>query len=323
MRTPSPVPKLSVTITNYNYERFVGRAIESVLGQTFTDFELIVADNASTDHSREIIEQYARQDPRIRVIANTENKGLVGNLVIAIEAARGEFAVHLDADDWVCAPDAFERQIAMLEQDPEISFVWSPPSLKFEDGGETVIRIYDRDLVRPGAEALEDALKVRIMHSGPLFRMSAFRAFGGYDRNFHHSVDTRLVSDLCTQGKVGYINDALYARYEHSSNLSTVSRHLERIEELVRAVEVACDSPFARQIPHIQQLRRSALRHVLLMTVTNLVFTNRYSEALRALRASVRMRPIETLFQRQMVLLLVRVLIGGSLFSRLQGSRNG
>ena len=68
-------PLVSVTVTNYNYARFVTRNIESILTQTFTDFELIVIDNASTDDSIAILEDFARRDERIRLIAHEVNQG--------------------------------------------------------------------------------------------------------------------------------------------------------------------------------------------------------------------------------------------------------
>src|SRR5262249_38315578 len=117
-KMPEGNPLVSVTITNYNYARFVGRAIESVQRQSFTDLEIIVVDNASMDDSVAVERKYMHDDPRIRLIVNPENIGVVRNLKRASDEAHGAYHVHLDADDWLIDPDAFQSQVDMLNSDP-------------------------------------------------------------------------------------------------------------------------------------------------------------------------------------------------------------
>lgn len=90
-------PLVSVIIGNYNYGRFIGKAIESVLEQTYTDFELIIVDDGSTDNSKEIISSY--RDPRIRTIFQ-ENGGQAAAFNAGFKIARGEIITFLDSDDW-------------------------------------------------------------------------------------------------------------------------------------------------------------------------------------------------------------------------------
>ncbi|MBI3558629.1 MAG: glycosyltransferase [Deltaproteobacteria bacterium] len=114
-----PSPMVSVVIPNYNYARFVGQAIESVLAQTFTDFEIIVVDNGSTDNSLEVLKTFGR---RIRVVAQ-ENRGQSGSRNRGIEESRGKLVAFLDADD-LWRPTKLEKQVPFFE-DSKIGLVYT------------------------------------------------------------------------------------------------------------------------------------------------------------------------------------------------------
>jgi len=117
------VPLVSVCMQTWNSERFIAEAIESVLGQDFEDLELIIVDGASTDATRQIIERYAKQDPRIRVIYHEHNLGISRAANDGIEAAKGRFIAQIDSDDvWVS--DKLTKQLAVLERDEDL-IVWS------------------------------------------------------------------------------------------------------------------------------------------------------------------------------------------------------
>ncbi len=106
---------ISVVIPNYNGERFVARTLESVLNQTYQNFEIIVVDDYSTDGSPEIIGRYCEKEPRIRLIRLPENKGVANARNTGILQAYGDYIALLDNDDlWV--PDKLERQIRLSEK---------------------------------------------------------------------------------------------------------------------------------------------------------------------------------------------------------------
>jgi len=107
-------PLISVILPVYNAGCYVGQAIESILGQTLGDFELIVIDDGSTDASSDVIKRYAAQDRRILPVSR-ENRGLVATLNEGIDLARGQWIARMDADD-IALPNRFERQIAHLRQ---------------------------------------------------------------------------------------------------------------------------------------------------------------------------------------------------------------
>src|SRR6185312_7739382 len=102
-------PVVSVVMPVFNTERYVARATESILGQSFGDFEFIIIDDGSTDGSRGILERYARQDGRIRLVSRA-NTGYAVALNEGLGMARGEFVARMDSDD-VSKPERFERQV--------------------------------------------------------------------------------------------------------------------------------------------------------------------------------------------------------------------
>jgi len=106
-------PLISVIMPVYNSEKYLAKAIESILNQTYRNFEFIIINDGSTDNSFEIIKKYAKRDERIILIDRKENKGLVYSLIEGINQARGEFIARMDADD-VSLPKRFERQMEYM-----------------------------------------------------------------------------------------------------------------------------------------------------------------------------------------------------------------
>jgi glycosyltransferase involved in cell wall biosynthesis len=111
-------PKVSVLLPVYQGDRYLRTAIESILSQTFTNFELIIIDDASTDQSTEIIGSF--HDPRIRFAQNDVNLGLIATLNRAIELARGEYIARMDQDD-ISLPERLARQVAFMDSRPELA----------------------------------------------------------------------------------------------------------------------------------------------------------------------------------------------------------
>ena len=107
-------PLVSVILPVFNAQQFVGQAMESILRQTFDDFEIIAIDDGSKDHSLEILKKYASSDRRIK-ITSREHCGLVASLNQGVESARGKWIARMDADD-IALPQRFERQLQWLEQ---------------------------------------------------------------------------------------------------------------------------------------------------------------------------------------------------------------
>lgn len=124
---------VSVILPVYNCERFIGLAIESILNQTYSNIELIVVDDGSTDNSLKIINSYS-YDPRL-VVVSRENKGLVYSLNEAIGVASGKYIARMDADD-ISLPDRVEKQVDFLVKNQDVAIVGSRTILIDEDGIE-------------------------------------------------------------------------------------------------------------------------------------------------------------------------------------------
>jgi glycosyltransferase involved in cell wall biosynthesis len=117
-------PRVSIGLPVYNGEKYLEESIESILAQTYTDFELIISDNASTDRTPEICAKYCKRDPRIRYSRNQTNIGGANNTNLTFQLARGEYFRWAAHDD-VCAPQLLERCVAELDRDPNVFLVYA------------------------------------------------------------------------------------------------------------------------------------------------------------------------------------------------------
>lgn len=116
---PNQLPLVSVIMSVYNAQNFLGEAIESILNQTLKDFEFFIIDDYSSDESWKIIKRYAKKDKRIKLFRNTKNKGLAKSLNILISKTRGTFVARMDADD-ISLPNRLTEQIDYLKMHPDI-----------------------------------------------------------------------------------------------------------------------------------------------------------------------------------------------------------
>ena len=129
------IPQISVIVPVYNVEKYLSRCIESILSQTFTDFELLLIDDGSTDRSGEICDEYAKKDTRIRVF-HTKNRGVSAARNLGLDNAKGEWISFVDSDDWV--EDDYLRTLfheAKLNKD---SIVWQSFFIEIEHDARPV-----------------------------------------------------------------------------------------------------------------------------------------------------------------------------------------
>ena len=105
-------------MTVFNEERYLAPALDSVLNQTFGDFECIIYDDGSTDRTPEILAEYASRDSRIEVLTNTSNEGVTRNLNKGLKRVRGEYIARMDGDD-VSMPERFGQQVSFLDSHPD------------------------------------------------------------------------------------------------------------------------------------------------------------------------------------------------------------
>lgn len=181
---------ISVLMTSYNREKWIGQAIESVLGSTFTDFELIIVDDNSTDNTVAIAKKYAAGDNRIKVFVNEKNLGDYPNRNKAASLAKGKYLKFVDSDDYMYS-HGLELMLEAMEQFPEAGFGLC--SLKPDKNKPFPFMLspkeaYEYHFLGPG-----------LFHKGPLtaiFLRSAFESCGGFK-------DDRMISDTDMWHRMG------------------------------------------------------------------------------------------------------------------------
>ena len=136
LRTASAnrIPRVSIGVPVYNGEKYLAAALDSILAQTFTDFEVIVSDNASTDRTEQICREYAARDSRIRYVRQPQNRGMTWNFSHTVDLARGEY-FRWHAHDDSCAPTLLDRCVEALDANPEAVLAY-PRVQMIDDCGE-------------------------------------------------------------------------------------------------------------------------------------------------------------------------------------------
>ena len=259
-------PRVSVGLPVYNSERYVAASIEALLGQTFTDFELIISDNASTDSTSDICREYAKSDKRIRFIQQRKNVGLAPNHNIVRDEARGEFF------KWAAADDLYGREllqvcVAALDRYPEVLLAHAYEGVVDVEGRVTQAMKYPlaTDASRPserfrsflfgssGLFASTDAAHpgmVRVDYDGILsfcdeygvIRTEAMRSVKPLG-SYHHS-DRIVVCELLLRGKFHITPEWLYFRRDTTDRSYNVSSKLrQRCENLGSDTQEPSETP--------------------------------------------------------------------------------
>lgn len=204
---------ISIVITNYNREHFLGEAIASVLRQTWRDFELLVWDDGSTDNSVAIAHKYAGQDSRVRVVAAL-HQGVTAARRDAIAQTTGTYIGWVDSDDYL-APTALEKTVTILNRQPEIGFVYTD-YLDVDDKSK-VIRYGRRSLIPYSKERL--LVDFMTFHFR-LIRRSIYDLVDGFNGSPNYAEDYDLCLRLSEVAQVAHIQQPLYYYRHHAENIT-------------------------------------------------------------------------------------------------------
>ena len=196
-------PRVSVLMTVFNAAPWLRAAIDSIMQQTYTDWELIAIENGSTDASPEILASYA--DPRIRVITVRENMGRTPALRHAFDLARGEYTTVLDADD-VAADTRLAKQVAFLDSNGDVLVVASW-MIRIDGEGREIGRW--APMTDPAKLRDQLGFENPIVHSSAMYRADMARAVGGYPSEYPYAQDSALWLRMAQRGQIAMIGEYL------------------------------------------------------------------------------------------------------------------
>ena len=203
--------QLSVILPVYNAERYVAESVRSILEQTFTDFELLVIDDGSTDNSAAVVRGFS--DPRIRIITNAENKGQTRAFNIGAREAKGEFIARQDADDR-SEPTRLAEQLAHMRANPSIALLGTDMKEQIDDN----IRVTNP---RPQNPAFKDLLKHNsIVGASVMIRHSVVDGSCLYDETFKLAEDYELTLRMAKRHRVSTLSRPLYIVRTHADSTS-------------------------------------------------------------------------------------------------------
>lgn len=204
-------PRVSVVLSVYNGASYLRPAIDSILTQTFTDFELLIVDDASTDDSAEIVESYT--DPRIIVIRNEVNQGLAVSLNRALDSACGTYVARMDADD-VSLPTRLATQVAFLDTHPEVVLVGS--FARMLPSGVLMRQPLTHEMLAPHLLFHTSFIHPTVMMRRIFLNEHHLR----YDPSFRQTQDYELFTRIARLGKVANIPTILLFYREHDKQAS-------------------------------------------------------------------------------------------------------
>ncbi|MDD5559393.1 glycosyltransferase family A protein [Candidatus Methylomirabilis sp.] len=208
-------PRVTVLIPVYNRERYVATAIESILAQSFIDFELLLIDDASTDGSVEILRTYTT-DSRVRLVCNEQNLGIPRTRNRGIDLARGEYIAMLDSDDWAY-PRRLEKQVAFLDRHKDFAVVgaWAT---EMDENGRSLSRVKILPVL-PGELQSRLLFSYCHHHSSIMARTAVLREYR-YREQYAVCEDVDLFVRLARKYKLGNLPNILLCRRVHASGIT-------------------------------------------------------------------------------------------------------
>ncbi|VVB51540.1 Glycosyltransferase AglG [uncultured archaeon] len=208
-------PLVSVVMSVYNGERYIREAIDSILNQTFGDFELIVVDNVSTDNTPRLLGEYAKKDARVKVITHSEKSGVDSSRNSGVAIAKGRYVAVMDSDD-VSRPNRLETQVKYFTEHPDVSVVSACVEYIDEEGNPLC--------AQHGVSLAWKPNRV-FNHPCAMFRTDVLRATGGYNEKIGYGADLLLFQSIWRRGGRVIVLPEILLRYRmHSKGSSTAAK---------------------------------------------------------------------------------------------------
>lgn len=247
----------------YNAERFLTDAVESILRQTYEDFELIIVDDGSTDGTPDILSDFAKKDSRVRVIRNESNLGIVQSLNKGLLICQGKYVLRMDGDD-ISTPDRLSKQIPVMESEPEISVL----------GG--AVSYIDAEGKTPGivrkCRTNQSLLSANpLLHPTVVIRKKTLDRIGArYEDRYLYAEDYFLWLRLSKEGKLHAIPDVVL-----NYRISGEATRVRKLKSVIWAtLKVKRDAVFRLRIrPTFSDILRFFLESILLILPASLVLS--------------------------------------------------
>lgn len=267
-------PKISVLMSAYNSEKYVAEAIESILNQTFKDFEFIIVNDGSTDKTAEIIAQYAKSDKRIKFIDNKNNAGIVAALNQGLDFCNGEYVARMDSDD-ISLPERFAKQVKYMDGHPECGALgaWTEkfgPSVKRNDGVRYRSKLKLLDFIIYGNCVVNPTAMVR--------RSILIDNNIKYKSEYKYAEDYAFWVEVCKHAEIHNLQEILLKYRWHDSNVSVTHRKTqlecaERIRKKILSDLLSYDT----DVEKLLRMTREVYERFLLFGILPIVRRKQYS----------------------------------------------
>jgi glycosyltransferase involved in cell wall biosynthesis len=258
-------PLVSVLVPVYNGEKYLAACLDSILAQDFTEMEILIADDGSTDGSRELIQRYAEKDRRIRWWRNPTNLGLAGNFNCCLRAARNDYIKYVLQDDLLLAPSAIRQMVQALDADPAVSLVGSASHVIDDQSHRLEVRNnFRRSGVMDGKGAIMHCLSRNgnLIGEPSVVMFRREQAARGFDERYRQLIDLDLWFHLLEQGRFAYLAEPLCAFRQHFEQQTAVNRQLgAHVQDELLLAQFWLSRPW---------LRAAAGRRVLFKQIYNL-----------------------------------------------------
>ena len=236
------IPAISVVMSVYNGEKYLREAVNSILAQSFTNFEFIIVDDGSADNTAAILDSYT--DVRIIRKKNEQNTGLAFSLNKAISTARGDFIARMDADDF-SMPGRLEMQFNYLTQNPQVAVVGSD-FVSIDEAGRRLGR--SAHVTTPGQVRWRLLFGNAVAHPTVMFRKSLFEKGFRYDENMQASQDYDLWFRISEEHAITNLPEELLLYRRHTGRVSIKKNELQRRLEL-NVMRRAVASQLGNELP--------------------------------------------------------------------------
>jgi len=206
-------PKITVLMAVYNGEKYLHQAIESILNQTFKDFEFLIINDGSTDKTAKILQSY--HDPRIKIINNEKNIGLTASLNMGIDMSKSEYITRMDADD-ISLSTRFDKQINYMEENKDIALLGTFAHV-IDENGSIIGGMYkptdDMDIKKTLKRVNP------LVHGSIMMRRESLFSVGKYDPLFKKAQDYELWLRISNKYHIANLHEYLYERRIHEDSI--------------------------------------------------------------------------------------------------------